>query len=122
MQKTLEQLKADRWQTVETEVVDWGGTVTIGRLSPRDRVELLERINGKMGEDGVVPIGVALDEYVWAISKTVQSPSGEPVFDSDEGREFLYGERLDVLTQAFQCVVEFNLGNMEEELETAKKN
>ena len=85
-------------------------------------MELLERIADKTDEGGNIPIATALDEYVWAISKSVAADDGSRVFDSDDGREFLFGERLDVLQQVFQAVAEWNLGNLDAELETAKKN
>ena len=44
------------------------------------------------------------------------------MFDTDEGRKFLYGERLDVLVAVFQAVSDFNLGNLDSEIEAAKKN
>ena len=122
MRKTLSELIAERQTTTEVEVIDWGGPVQLAKLPARQRLELLERIGGKADGDGNLPIAVALDEYVWAISKSVQSEAGCLVFDSDEGREFLYGERLDVLQNVFQEVANFNIGEMSAEMEAAKKN
>ena len=122
MRKTLAELVAERQTTPEVEVIDWGGPVRLAKLPARERLELLERIGGKADAEGNLPIAVALDEYVWAISKSVQGDDGGLVFDSDEGREFLYGERLDVLQGVFQEVANFNIGEMSAEMESAKKN
>ena len=103
-------------------MTDWGGAVQLQKLTARDRIDLLERIASKTDSDGNIPISTALDEYVWAISKTVVSEAGELVFDSDAGRDFLYGERLDLLSEVFQAIADWNLGNVEAELEAAKKN
>ena len=122
MRKTLTELIAERRATTEVEVVDWGGAVTLARLPARDRLELLERISDKTNQDGELPVTIALDEYVWAISKSVANEGGDLVFDTDEGRKFLYGERVDVLVAVFQAVSDFNLGNLDSEIEAAKKN
>ena len=122
MRKSLAELISERQHTTEIQVTDWGGAVQLAKLPPRERVELLERIADKTDEGGNIPIATALDEYVWAISKSVAADEGSRGCDSDDGREFLVGERLDVLQQVFQAVAEWNLGNLDAELETAKKN
>ena len=122
MRKTLADLRAARQSTIEIEVPDWGGPVQLAKMPARMRIELLERISEKTDGEGNIPISIAIDEYVWAVSKSVEGEVGGLVFDSDEGREFLYGERLDVLSRVFQGVVDFNIGQMGAELELAKKN
>lgn len=116
-------IAANRVHFRDIHVDKWKGDVRIGRLAVRDRLGLMVLLeHTERDETGkIIDDADAVEFSVWLISKSITDADGELAFDSDEGRDFLRAEDIDVLNQLANEAIEINGFASNGELEEAKK-
>lgn len=113
----LKELRAKRPTRITIDVPEWGGAVTLDRLTAREQLEVAAEFEAlNEGDDQAKGVSA----IVSLLSRSVIDEAGKRPFDNDDGREFLGKESLTLLSRVGDEAMRLHdLGSVTEE---PKKN
>ena len=117
---TLEQLRERRPSEKTIDVPEWGGPVTLKRLTAREQLDVAAGFETLDVDTDQARGVLAMCEL---IRRTVVDDSGELIFDSTDGREYLARESIATLSRVGnEAMAMHNFGEVEETAQEQKKS